>query len=77
MTVEGTIKLKNIKKEAVEMVLRRNIVGDVVTATDAGKISREGFNLQAVNPNSTMKWNLSLSPGEKEIKYTYKIYVRR
>lgn len=77
VTVEGTIKLKNIKKEAVEMVLRRNIVGDVVTATDAGKISREGFNLQAVNPNSTVKWNLSLSPGEKEIKYTYKIYVRR
>jgi hypothetical protein len=77
VTVEGTIKLRNIKKEAVELVLTRNLVGDVVSATDAGKISREGLNLQAVNPNSIVKWNVSLPSGEKEIKYTYKIYVRR
>ena len=77
VTVEGTIKLRNIKKEAVELVLTRNMVGETVSATDAGKISREGLNLQAVNPNSIVKWNLSLPPGEKEIKYVYKIYVRR
>jgi hypothetical protein len=77
ITVEGTIKLKNIKKEAVEVVLTRNLIGDVVSATDEGKISREGLNLQAVNPNSVVKWNLSLPSGVKEIKYTYKIYVRR
>lgn len=77
VTVEGTIKLRNIKKETVELVLTRNLVGDVVSATDAGKISREGLNLQAVNPNSIVKWNLNLPAGEKEIKYTYKIYVRR
>jgi hypothetical protein len=77
VTVEGTIKLRNIKKEPVELVLTRNLVGEVVSATDAGKISREGLNLQAVNPNSIVKWNASLPPGEKEIKYTYKIYVRK
>lgn len=77
VTVEGTIKLKNIKKDVVEVVLTRNFVGDAVSATDAGKISREGLNLQAVNPNAVIKWNLSLPPGEKEIKYVYKIYVRR
>ncbi len=77
ITVEGTIKLRNIKKDAVEVVLTRNVVGDVSEASDNGKISREGLNLQAVNPNSIVKWNLSLPSGEKEIKYTYKIYVRR
>ncbi len=77
VTIEGTIKLRNIKKEAVEVALTRNLVGAVETATDAGKISREGLNLQAINPNSVIKWNLSLPSGEKEIKYTYKIYVRR
>ncbi len=77
ITVEGTIKLRNIKKDAVEIVLTRNVVGEVSEATDNGKISREGLNLQAVNPNSIVKWNLSLPSGEKEIKYTYKIYVRR
>lgn len=77
VTVEGTIKLKSIKKEPVEIVITRNLVGEVVTATDAGKISREGLNLQAVNPNSIVKWNLTLPSGEKEIRYTYKVYVRR
>ncbi|MBS1793137.1 MAG: hypothetical protein JSS81_04745 [Acidobacteria bacterium] len=77
ITVEGTIKLRNIKKEAVEVALTRNFVGEAVSAADAGKISREGLNLQSVNPNSVIKWNLSVPPGEKEIKYTYRIYVRR
>ncbi|CAN5583184.1 hypothetical protein BH10ACI1_BH10ACI1_31650 [soil metagenome] len=77
VTVEGTIKLRNIKKEAVELVLTRNLVGEVISADDGGKISRQGLNLQSVNPNSIIKWNLTIPNGEKEIKYTYKVYVRR
>ncbi len=77
ITVKGTIKLRNIKKEPVEMVLTRNLVGDVSETSDNGKIAREGLNLQAVNPNSIVRWNLMLPSGEKEITYSYKIYVRR
>lgn len=77
ITVEGLIKLRNIKKESVELVLTRNMVGEAISASDNGKISREGLNLQSVNPNSIVKWNLMLPNGEKEIRYTYKIYVRR
>lgn len=77
VTVEGTIKVKNLKKQPIELVLTRNVTGDVLQVSDAGKVTREGFNLQAVNPNSLIRWNLTLPTGEKEIKYTYKIYVRR
>jgi hypothetical protein len=77
VTVEGLIKLRNIKKDAVEVVITRNLVGEGVSATDNGKISRQGFNLQGINPNSVLKWNLNLPNGEKEIRYTYKIFVRR
>lgn len=77
VTIEGLIKLRNIKKESVELVLTRNMVGETLTATDGGKISREGLNLQSVNPNSIVKWNLTIPSGEKEIRYTYKVYVRR
>lgn len=77
VTVEGTIKVKNLKKQPIELVLTRNVTGDVLLASDGGKVTREGFNLQAVNPNSLIRWNLTLPTGEKEIKYTYKIYVRR
>lgn len=77
VTVEGTIKVRNVKKQPIEIVLTRNVTGDVILAGENGKISREGFNLQAVNPNSLIKWNLTLPTGEKEIKYSYKVFVRR
>ena len=77
VTIEGTLKLRNVKKEPVEMVLTRNLVGEVLSASDDGKISKEGLNLQMVNPNSTIKWNLTVAPGIREIKYTYKVYIRR
>lgn len=77
VTVEGTIKIRNIKKETIELILTRNLIGEVLSASDSGKISRQGLNLKAVNPNSTIKWNLMLPNGEKEIKYTYKVYVSR
>lgn len=77
VTIEGIIKIKNLKAQPVEFVLTRNVVGEVLTATDNGKIVREGLNLQSVNPNSVIKWNLTLPPGEKELKYSYKIYIRK
>jgi hypothetical protein len=77
VTVEGTIKLRNVKKDTVEVVITRDLVGEALSATDSGAISRQGFNLQAINPNSVVKWNLKVPTGEKEVRYTYKIYVRR
>jgi hypothetical protein len=77
VTVEGTIKFRNIKKDPVEIVLNRKLVGEMISASDEGKFSREGLNLQAVNPNSKITWNLTVPNGRKEIKYTYKIYIRR
>src|SRR5215204_2356251 len=77
VTVEGSIKLRSVKKDPVEVVITRNLVGEVLSATDGGKPARQGLNLQAVNPNSVVKWNLTLPGGEKVLRYTYKIYVRR
>lgn len=77
VTVEGSIKVRNFKKDAIEIVIGRDLVGEALSATDDGKISRQGFNLQAINPNSTIKWNVNVPNGEKEIRYTFKIYVRR
>jgi hypothetical protein len=77
VTVEGTIKLRNVKKQPIELVLTRNLVGEVESATDNGKITKEGLNLQSINSNSIVKWNIAIPSGEKEIKYTYKVYVRK
>lgn len=77
ITIEGTIKIRNIKKEPVELVINRKIVGEMISTSDGGTFSREGLNLQAVNPNSKVSWNLKIPNGKKEIKYSYKIFVRR
>lgn len=77
VTIEGTLKLKNIKKQPVAVSITRNLVGEVISATDNGQIIKDGLNLQAVNANSTVKWNLTVPGGEKEIRYTYKVYVRK
>jgi len=77
VTVEGTINVRNIKKENISVVLKRKLVGEVISAEKGGEFSREGFNLQAVNPNSVITWNLNLPSGKNEIKYIYKIFVRR
>lgn len=77
VTVEGKLKINNVKKTPVEMAITRSITGEVLETSDTGKISRQGLNLQSVNPNSTVKWNVTVPSGEKEIRYVYKVYVPR
>lgn len=77
VTVEGTIKLRNVKKQPIDLVLTRNVVGQVATASDEGKITKSGLDLQSVNSNSVIKWNIKVPSGEKELKYTYTVFVRK
>lgn len=77
VTVVGTIKLRNVKKQPVELVVTRNLVGEVTSASDDGKITKDGLNLQSVNSNSVVKWNVQIPSGDKELKYTYNVYVRK
>lgn len=76
ITIQGTIKITNVKTEPVEVVITRNFSGKVTSATDGGKTTKEGLNPNAFNPNSTVTWNLTAPSGEKEIRYVYKVYVR-
>ena len=77
VTVEGTVKLRNVKKQPVELVLTRNLVGQGESASDGGTITKSGLNLHSVNSNSVIKWSVKVLPGEKELKYTYSVYVRK
>ncbi len=77
VTVEGTVKVRNVQKQPVELVLTRNLVGQVANASDEAKIIKSGLNLQSVNSNSIIKWSVKIPPGEKEVKYTYSVYVRK
>ena len=77
ITVEGVIKVKNNKKQPVNIVLKRQVNGAVSVVSDGGKARRQGASLEAVNPQTNIRWELTVPTGEKELRYTYKTYVRR
>ncbi|HEV2763334.1 MAG TPA: hypothetical protein VGV38_10200, partial [Pyrinomonadaceae bacterium] len=76
VTVEGTVSLRNLKRQPAAMRVTRPVTGEVTLASDGAKPAREGFNLEALNPRSVVRWEFQLPPGEKQLRYTYKVYVR-
>jgi hypothetical protein len=77
VTLEGVIKVKNTKKQPVNVVLKRRVNGAVSFISDNGVAKRQGAGVEAVNPNTNIRWELTIPPGEKELRYTYKTYIKR
>ena len=77
ITMEGTIHVRNVKKQPANISITRNLNGKIITTTDDGKVTKEAIIQQSDNPRSVVKWNLTLPPGEKNISYTYKVSVRK
>jgi hypothetical protein len=77
ITMEGTIHVRNVKNYPVNVTITRNLNGKIVPPTDGGHVTREALIQQSDNPRSVVKWNLMLPPGEKDISYTYRVYVRK
>lgn len=77
VTVEGTLKLKSYKSTEISLKIYRSLVGEVLTATDEGKVEKLGEGIRGVNSTSRISWDLKLKPGEeKVITYRYKVLVR-
>lgn len=78
ITIEGKLYVKNSKDENVNIVISKTIDGEVIDAQENPQIVKEGGRLNAINSISKIEWNIKLKPGEeKNITYTYKIYVRK
>jgi len=77
VTVEGTLKVKSYKSKEIALKVYRSLVGEVISATEAGKTEKLGEGVRGVNPTSGITWDVKLKPGEeKVITYRYKILVR-
>ncbi len=77
VTVEGTLKVKSYKSKEIALKIYRSLVGEVISATEAGKTEKLGEGVRGVNPTSRITWEVKLKPGEeKVITYRYKILVR-
>jgi hypothetical protein len=77
VTVKGEFVITSYKQEPIEMEITKQLLGEVQETTDNGAVTKRAEGLQAVNPKSEIKWNITLKPGEeKTISYIFNIYVR-
>jgi len=78
VTVNGKLKVKNMKPSDIKMNVHKQLVGEVSESSEGGKITKVAKKLTAVNPQSEIEWEFNLPAGaEKELTYNYKIFVRR
>lgn len=77
VTVEGKLTLKNFKNQSVMMDITKKVSGEIVSAGDGGKTEKLAEALKSLNPSSRITWEIPLKAGEeKNIAYSYKIYIR-
>lgn len=76
VTVKGTIEIRNRKPQAVTMRIAKLIVGEVVSATNDGKITKTTKGLADVNVNSRVAWTPKVESGATlQMEYRYQVYV--
>jgi hypothetical protein len=76
VTAEGTLRVHNYKTTAATLHVVKDVVGEVLSASNGGKSHKNTKEIEAVNPHSTIEWEISVKAGEEiELKYRYKIFV--
>ena len=77
ITMEGSIKVVNYKKEEVKLKINRVIDGELVESSEDWESKSLLKTSEVKNKKNDTTWEVELSPGESmKIVYTYKIYVR-
>ncbi|MHB1190021.1 MAG: hypothetical protein ACYC08_04195 [Armatimonadota bacterium] len=72
---KGTLAMKNFKSVPVKVEVVKTVCGEV-TASPDGKTSRPGTVVRAINPVTTITWEVTIQPGEeKTLSYSYFVYA--
>jgi hypothetical protein len=78
VTVKGELIVKNNKTSAITLDIRKLITGEVLSASQDGKIKKlaEGISRRRANSSSIITWEVPVGAGaEAKLTYSYKIYV--
>ena len=75
VTVEGKVKIKNYKNKKIDLNVHRTIIGELLETSEKWLKISKGVS-HSVNDMTDVCWEMSIKPGEeKEIGYSYKVYV--
>ncbi len=77
ITLKGTLRVKNLKKEAVEMLITKTLSGEMISSEGSPKITTIAKGLRSVNPRQELVWNQTVPSGDTRVlHYTYKVLLR-
>ncbi len=77
VTVEGTLSLRNFKREAVTVEISRTVSGEFISSSTTCAAVKRAEAVRAVNPTTDLKWTVTIPAGGKlDITYSYVVYVR-
>lgn len=77
VTLKCTFQVTDQKSEPVDLRIRHDFTGEVVSAEGSPDIKKTAKGLRDTNPSGRITWNRTLKPGEKlTLSFTYDVYVR-
>jgi hypothetical protein len=78
VTVEGMLRVVNLKAESVPLEITKTLAGEVKATQPEAKVEKSARGLRRVNPTSVLRWSFTLKPSEeKKITYQCTVFVRR
>jgi hypothetical protein len=76
VVIRGVVTINNFQSKEVTVIIKKNLVGNVISQTDSGKILK-GSRIDQ-NPDSTIIWEIKLPVnGQKVLNYQYEVYFRQ
>lgn len=72
--IKGTVMLENFQNKEVTVAVTKNTNGEVSTASDGGKITRQKT-YSNINPLTQIKWDVKLAANQKKtVSYEYEVF---
>jgi len=76
VTLQGELKLRNMEKVAVEVVITLPVSGKPTFASDDGTCTTDTEKLKLSERSGSIQWKVKIGPGEtKSLTYKYERYV--
>jgi hypothetical protein len=78
VTVQGKLSATNLQDKPITLEITKRISGEIKVMQPEAKLEKLAKALRAVNANVKLTWTIEIGAGEqKDIGYTYEVYVRR